>query len=166
MSMVPWHCTFKEGLFRSVHRGCSGAHTVKEGLSRSVHHGCTGTIFLEKKIHFRFQVQYMTVFTHRHCFSAGVWGDSKRVIYFPWIFRQCSLNSGSHKKVCRCFRDSQWRHGFFFFLLLRIVSCNAVNPYARRGSGGCSGKNWKHGKCEGLIPYARGGGGAAGGSGA
>ena len=36
----------------------------------------------------------------------------------------------------------------------------------RRGSGDGSGKNWKHGKCKGLIPYVRGGGGAAGGSGA
>ena len=45
-----------------------------------------------------------------------------------------------------------------------------MNPYARRGSGAEGGaaaaKNWKRGKCEGLIPYARGGGGAAGGSGA
>ena len=56
-----------------------GAHTIKEGLSRSrgfpVLHivGARAPIFLEKKnnVHFCFQVQYVTVFMHRPCFSTG-----------------------------------------------------------------------------------------------
>ena len=40
----------------------------------------------------------------------GVLGNAE---FSPWKRLPGFIeNSGSHKKVCGCFRDSQWRHGF------------------------------------------------------
>ena len=73
----------------------------------------------------------------RVLFDPSLWGGFKGVIHFPWILSNAEFSpwkrlpeSGSHKKVCSCFRDSQWRHGFLFlFFVYRLCHVPEIKPY-------------------------------------
>ena len=42
---------------------------------------------------------------------------------------QSSFNSGSHKKVCGCFSDSQWRHGILLCFVYRLCRVPEIKSY-------------------------------------